>query len=177
MLGDATVKRHHLTAREFDLPTAGAAMLTVALWDGEALEVAVRVAGPDPRVLVVGGTHGDDFEGQIAALDLARALPDLALHGTLIVLPLHNPTAARAGTRETPTDGRDLNRACGLADSTGPTARIARLVTDHLLTRVDLVIELHSGGRQSDFVLSSNLQARPGGDEHADMRPRALCRG
>ena len=169
------MKRHHVNSEGFDLPSQGSARLNLTLAEGEALELVVRVDGPGPRVLVVGGTHGDEFEGQIAALELARALPDLALRGTLIVLPLHNPLASRAGQRQTPADGRDLNRAYGDPEDGGPTARIAKFVTERLLTEIDLVIDLHSGGRKTGFVLSSNLQARPGEAEHAEMRPLLMA--
>jgi N2-acetyl-L-2,4-diaminobutanoate deacetylase len=169
------MKRHDVDSEGFELLTHGAARINVRLAHGEALDLTVRVDGPGPRVLVVGGTHGDEFEGQIAALELARALPDLTLRGTLIVLALHNPMACRAGQRVTPADGRDLNRAYGCDDDGGPTARIAKFVSDRLLTEVDLVIDLHSGGRQAEFVLSSNMQARPGSAEHAEMRSALMA--
>ena len=171
------MKQHHLNSRDFELPSQGSARMTVALAQDESLDLAVRVQGAGPRVLVVGGTHGDEFEGQIAALELARALPDLALRGTLIVMPLHNQRACRAGQRETPADGRDLNRAYGCPNDGGPTARIAEFVTQRLLPAVDLIIDLHSGGRQTGFVLSSNLQARPMSAEYADMRPLLMAFG
>jgi predicted deacylase len=128
-------------------------------------------------VLVMGGTHGDEFEGQIAALELARSLDALTVHGRLIVAPFHHEAACREGMRLSPIDGRDLNRAYGLKQSpdAGPTTRIAQFVENQLLPHVDLVIDLHSGGVSHDFVLSSNLQAAIGGEEHQSMRPLLLA--
>jgi predicted deacylase len=133
--------------------------------------------GKGPTVLVTGGTHGDEFEGQIAALELARSLDALTVLGRLIVLPFHHEAACRAGTRLSPVDGRDLNRAYGLVPSidTGPTLMIARFVEGRLLPHVDLVIDLHSGGETHEFVLSSNLQAAIGGEEHLAMRPLLMA--
>jgi predicted deacylase len=169
--------RHTIDSDAFSLPSCGIERLDVAVTPEHRLDIVVVRNGPGPRVLVVGGTHGDEFEGQIATLELARSLPDLIVCGTLIVLPLHNPAAARAGHRRSPTDLRDLNRAYGSARQPGPTQSIADFVSNALLPEVDIVIDLHSGGRTHAFVLSSNLQATPGGPEWAEMRPMLMAFG
>ena len=145
--------------------------------DAPVLEVAAAGQGRGPTILVVGGTHGDEFEGQVAALELARALPDLAVAGRLLVVPFHHRVACRAGTRASPVDGRDLNRAYGSAggSGTGPTADLARFVEDRLLPEADVVIDLHSGGAAHRFVVSSNLQATIGGPEQERMMPALLA--
>ena len=144
---------------------------------GPVVEVATAAGGRGPTVLVVGGTHGDEFEGQVAALELAHALPDLGVAGRLVVVPFHHRAACRAGTRTSPLDGRDLNRAYGLpgGPGDGPTAAVARFVETRLLPEADVLIDLHSGGVGHRFVLSSNLQAAIGGEEEARMVPALLA--
>lgn len=169
------MKRYTTQPENFELAASKSKLVSVTLAESQVLDLAIRVEGSGPRVLVIGGTHGDEFEGQIAAVELARALPDLALRGTMIVMPFHNTSASRAGTRETPSDRRDLNRAYGRGNEEGPTARIAHFVTERLLPEVDLVIDLHSGGRESSFVLSSNLQSAPNSPEYKEMRPMLMA--
>ena len=132
--------------------------------------------GVGPSVLVAGGTHGDEFEGQIAVADLARNTETSNVSGLLIALPLHNFPACLAGTRTGPDDGADLNRLFS-ADipQVGPSAVIARFVASTLLPPVDWVVDLHSGGAAHEFVLSSNLQASVGSAEYDDMLPALMA--
>ena len=143
-----------------DLKLRGKHCLRVHLRDDVTLPLVTVSIGRGPIVLVAGGTHGDEFEGQIAVSNLAREIEPQALQGTLILLPLHNVLACRAGTRVTPDDGSDLNRLYGRPGGDGPAHAIARFVETTLLPQVDWVIDLHSGGSAHEFVLSSNLQAR-----------------
>ncbi|MGE0005714.1 MAG: succinylglutamate desuccinylase/aspartoacylase family protein [Parvibaculaceae bacterium] len=125
--------------------------------------------GRGPTVLVAGGTHGDEFEGQAAVADLCRGIEADSVHGTLILLPQHNVLACRAGMRVAAEDGSDLNRLYGRPGGEGPACAIARFVERTLLPEADWVIDLHSGGTAHEFVLSSNLQARPRSAEFEAM--------
>ena len=64
-----------------------------------------------PRILLMGGNHGDEYEGQIALCKLARSLEPEAMQGHLVVLPMANYPAARAGRRTSPIDEGNLNRS------------------------------------------------------------------
>lgn len=139
------------------------------------LPLVVVRNGSGPVVLVAGGTHGDEFEGQIVVSRLCREIDRQDVRGTLILLPLHNVPACRAGTRLTPQDNSDLNRLYGRPGSDGPAHAIARFVETALLPGVDWVIDLHSGGSAHEFVLSSNLQARMGSAEFDAMRDPLLA--
>lgn len=152
-----------------DLTSAGKRHLDIRLADDLSLPLTIIRNGQGPAVLVVGGTHGDEFEGQIAVTRLARAIATEDVRGTLILMPFHNATACRAGTRLTPDDGSDLNRLYGRPAGSGPAHRIARFVETTLLPRIDWVIDLHSGGVAHEFVLSSNVQARYPSAEYETM--------
>jgi len=125
--------------------------------------------GPGPVVLIFGGTHGDEFEGQIAVSNLCREIVLGKVRGTIGLVPFHNVAACQAGTRLTPRDNSDLNRLYGVPGGEGPAHTIARFVEKVLLPQADWVIDLHSGGAAHEFVPSSNLQARTNSAELASM--------
>lgn len=135
------------------------------------LPVFVRHAGEGPTVLVVGGTHGDEFEGQIACTHLMRIVREADIAGTLIVLARHNPSACAAGQRTSPLDGIDMNRLYPASSRNGPSDAIAAFVTSRLLPGTDWLIDIHSGGRAHEFLAGPNLQATPGSAEDLALRP------
>lgn len=144
--------------------------IEVAITSSVALPIALRRVGDGPSVLVVGGTHGDEFEGQIVVAELAREIDRLKMKGTLICVPRHNPRACEAGQRTAPDDDIDINRIYESPETGANTGEIARFVRDRLLPHVDWLIDIHSGGDAFDFVLSGNVQAKIGGDEDLKMR-------
>ena len=102
--------------------------------------------GDGPRVLLMGGNHGDEYEGQIALCKLVRSLEPEAMRGHLLVLPMANYPAALAGRRTSPIDEGNLNRSFpGDPDGT-VTQMIAHLIEEELLTNVEVVCDFHSGG-------------------------------
>lgn len=164
----------------FDVSHPGARRWSVAIPDdrgGQRLTVFTAGDGAGPTLLVTGGVHGDEFEGQVAVLELARALPSLTINGRMIVVPFVNEAACRASQRTSPVDGRDLNRLFSVDRQNGaePSTQLARFVEERLLPGLDWLIDLHSGGRAHEFVLSSNLQASPGTAECEAMMPALLA--
>lgn len=109
--------------------------------------------GDGPTLLLTAGTHGDEYEGQIALRSLARELSSSTnLRGRVIILPALNWPAVSAGRRNSPLDGGNLNREFPGDGDGGPTAMIAHYVTSELFPLADLVIDLHSGGRSLDYL-------------------------
>ena len=73
------------------------------------------------------------------------------VRGRIILIPVLNPSAFLAGTRESGDDGVNLNRAfvegAGITPGLcGITHRVAAFVRDQIWPRVHVVIDLHSGG-------------------------------
>jgi len=102
--------------------------------------------GEGPTVLVIGGTHGDEYEGQLAASWLARALTPEQVTGRVLIIPILSREASVAGTRHWPT-GENMNRVFpGEEDGTTPE-RIAYLLSTEIFPRCDAIIDIHSGGR------------------------------
>ncbi len=102
---------------------------------------------PGKTVVAIGGTHGNEYEGPVGLKRLIRDVDAPALAaGRLIVIPVLNVPAFQAGRRESPLDGGNMNRAFpGRADGT-ITSRIAQFVSEHVLPRADVVIDIHAAG-------------------------------
>lgn len=107
--------------------------------------------GDGPVVLLVGGTHGDEFEGPAALMRLATDLQLDDISGQIIILPALNTPAVTGSHRVSPLDGINLNRAFP-GDAKGSISeQIACYVETVLLRRADYAIDLHSGGKASFF--------------------------
>ena len=130
--------------------------------------------GKGPTALLVAGNHGDEYEGQIALLNLARRLQPEDIRGRVVILPALNYPAVAAGTRTSPVDGGNLNRAFP-GDPTGtPTAMLAHYLDEALLPLADIVVDLHAGGRSLEFLPCALM--RPGPSPSADHALRAALR-
>jgi uncharacterized protein len=115
--------------------------------------------GTGPTLLIVGGNHGDEYEGQITVARLCRELPVEAVRGQLILLPVANLPAALAGRRVSPLDQGNLNRSFPGDPDGCPTAAIAHYIETELVSRADLVIDLHSGGSSLEYVPSALVRS------------------
>ncbi|MER9032250.1 succinylglutamate desuccinylase/aspartoacylase family protein [Mesorhizobium sp. M0674] len=121
--------------------------------DCEALSLPVFSLnkGEGPQLLITGGCHGDELEGPIVARRLIEWLPEAQTCGRIIVVPVLNPPAVQACTRNTPVDGLNLNRVFpGRADGS-VTERIADAVSRILLPSSDIIFDLHSFGLGWEF--------------------------
>lgn len=111
--------------------------------------------GEGPTILLMAGTHGDEYEGQIVLTRLFQALEPQQVQGQLLFLPMANYPAARAGTRVSPIDEGNLNRLYpGDAHGT-PTQAIAHFIETELMPRAQLVLDLHSGGSSLNYLAAS----------------------
>ena len=121
-------------------------------WGAIMIPVAVFKNGEGPTALLTGANHGDEYEGPVALLDLARSLDPGALSGRVIVVPMMNYPAFRAGRRTSPIDRGNLNRSFpGRPDGTA-TEKIADYFQRCLLPMADVVLDIHAGGRSLEFV-------------------------
>ncbi|MFU0505707.1 succinylglutamate desuccinylase/aspartoacylase family protein [Pseudaminobacter sp. NGMCC 1.201702] len=128
--------------------------------------------GEGPTALLVSGNHGDEYEGQVALLNLARMISPSDLRGRLIILPALNYPAVVAGRRVSPIDEGNLNRMFPGGAFGSPTQMIAHYVSEVLFPLADVVIDLHSGGRSLQYVPSALV--RPGRTDEESARLRKL---
>ena len=76
-------------------------------WAYNFVPIATIANGDGPTVLVSGGNHGDEYEGQIAALRLDPRAAAEQVHGRIVVIPVISTDASKANTRMWPS-GREL---------------------------------------------------------------------
>lgn len=105
---------------------------------------------PGPRVVVLGGVHGDEVEGILAAGRLT-SMPLELQRGVLEVVPVCHEVAFHADSRISPADGGNLARVFPGNVAGGPTERLAWHLTEHVLSGADLLIDLHTSGQSYDM--------------------------
>jgi N-alpha-acetyl-L-2,4-diaminobutyrate deacetylase len=146
-------------------------------WANVMIPITVVSRGKGPTVLVLGGNHGDEYQGQIAIMKLARELTPEKVTGRVILIPSLNLPAARAATRLSPLDGMNMNRAFP-GDAEGPvTSQIAHYLRTVLFPISDIVIDIHSGGRSMEFVPCAHMHLVPDRDQRAKMFAAMLAWG
>lgn len=102
--------------------------------------------GAGPRLLLMAGNHGDEYEGELQLGRLMRLLDASKIHGSVTILPMANLPAVMAAKRCSPFDGGNLNRAFPGDPKGTPTARLAHFLEHVLFPQHDVVLDLHSGG-------------------------------
>jgi len=137
------------------------------------IPVASIKNGSGPKILVMAGNHGDEYEGQIIVSRLIRELDAAQVQGQLILLPMANYPAAAAGQRVSPIDQGNLNR-CFPGDPEGtPTHIIAHYIEHTLMPGCQYVLDLHSGG-SSLMYYGGCLLTRDPGDAQGRAHIRTL---
>src|SRR6186713_3407762 len=142
-----------ITPLDFDKPAKQQGFLQVPYshnlggWANVMIPITTVARGKGPTAVVLAGNHGDEYQGQIAIMKLARELTPEMVTGRVILIPSLNFPAARAATRLSPVDGMNLNRAFP-GGAEGPvTSQIAHYLRTELFPISDVVIDIHSGGR------------------------------
>jgi N-alpha-acetyl-L-2,4-diaminobutyrate deacetylase len=115
-------------------------------WSHQFVPIVSVRGGDGPTAVVFGGVHGDEPEGQVAALRLARETAPGEVTGQLIVVPCASPDASRAYTRLWPS-GANFNRSFPGAPDGSPDEQLADCFSRMLVPRADVVVDMHSGGR------------------------------
>ncbi|MFN0076682.1 MAG: succinylglutamate desuccinylase/aspartoacylase family protein [Prosthecobacter sp.] len=172
-----------ITSLDFDKPGKQQGFLQVPYshnlggWANVMIPITIVARGKGPTVLVLGGNHGDEYQGQIAIMKLARVLTPEMVAGRIILIPSLNLPAARAATRLSPLDSMNMNRAFP-GDAEGPvTSQIAHYLRTVLFPISDVVIDIHSGGRSMEFVPCSHMHLVPDREQRARMFAAMLAWG
>lgn len=136
-----------------------------SIWGDHLIPLTV-IVGPETKpgqgLVTFGSNHGNEYEGPVVLKHLLKEIKTEDVLGRVIIIPVLNVSAFRAGTRESsPDDGVNLNRA--FVDGAGKepalsgiTHRIAAFVRDFIWPRVHMVIDLHSGGDVARFAICAN---------------------
>ncbi len=132
-----------------------------SIWGDHLIPLTVMIGAQalaGQGLVAFGSNHGNEYEGPVALKHLLREIDADEVLGRMILVPVLNPGAFRAGTRDASLDdGRNLNRS--FVDGAGKTPalagishRIAALVREWIWPRVHVVIDLHAGGAVARFA-------------------------
>jgi predicted deacylase len=112
-----------------------------------------------PRIAILGGVHGDEYEGITAAGSIWRELDPSMLRGTVVVVSVSNPPAFEAGTRVSPIDGLNLARTFPGSPDGSATERIAHVIGTQVIRTCDFLFDLHSAGQHYAMPLMAGAYA------------------
>jgi predicted deacylase len=119
------------------------------LASGYALSIPVLTitgARPGPRVGVSAMIHGDEIEGLLIVRELWRTIDPSELSGSLWLMPVANPLAMEAMSRNTPIDMLDMNRQFPGSPDGWLSEQQAHAVTNGFIDKVEYLIDIHAGG-------------------------------
>lgn len=102
-----------------------------------------------PKLLLLAGVHGDEYEPMMAAMELYRRLEGRLAKGTVTIITVANESAYSSGQR-TGADGLDLARICPGNASGSRSEAAAALVSEQILAH-DYLIDMHTGGALFDI--------------------------
>src|SRR5690349_14176268 len=71
-------------------------------WANLMIPIIVVKNSEGPTALVLAGNHGDEYQGQIAIMKLARELRPTMVSGRIVMIPSMNLPSAKTGTRLSP---------------------------------------------------------------------------
>jgi predicted deacylase len=116
--------------------------------------------GDGPTVGVCAGIHGNERTGTEIVLETARRYADGHFKGRLLLLPVADPPAFAANRRHTTVDELNLNRVFPGSAKGWFSEKLAAVVTSEFLDRVDVLLDLHSGGDRPtvDYVYIRNAE-------------------
>ena len=115
-------------------------------------------AGVEPPGLAAfGGTHGNEWEGQVALKQLCQQLDPNEISGRVILMPQLSQSACAANQRTSPLDNVNMNRAFPGNPRGTISYRIADFVKSHIFPKVRIVVDVHAGGREGGFALQTSF--------------------
>jgi N-alpha-acetyl-L-2,4-diaminobutyrate deacetylase len=136
-------------------------------WGSILMPISVFKNRDGPTVLLTGGSHGDEYEGPIALMNLIRSLDIGKISGRVIVIPALNYPAVKAGTRLSPIDGGNMNRSFPGKRTGTTTEMIADFVQRFILPLCDAAVDIHAGGKMMSFLPCSVIHKLPDAEQMA----------
>lgn len=119
-------------------------------------------------ILCFGGTHGNEYEGQVALKRLCLDLDPARIAGRVILMPQLSESACVANTRTSPLDGVNMNRAFPGNPRGTISSRIAHFVKTRIFPLGRVVIDIHSGGMEGAFPHCSSFHPIPDAAQAAE---------
>jgi predicted deacylase len=146
-------KHHYRVAFHFD-GTWGYSLVPLTVINGK------RGTNPN-NVICFGGTHGNEYEGQVAVKRLCAELDPDQIAGRVVLIPQLSESACNANLRFSPLDGVNMNRAFpGNARGT-ISYRISNFIKTRIFPLGRVVIDIHSGGKEGAFPICTSFHPIP----------------
>ena len=161
---DAPGKRHYNLAFHLD-SSWGYSLVPVTVING----TRKTDGGTPPGIAIFAGTHGNEWEGQIAAKRLCHDLDAQQLAGRIIIIPQLSASACAANTRLSPLDHVNMNRAFPGNPNGSISYRIAHFVKSSVFPLAQIVVDLHSGGLEGGFALCASIHAVADPGQYSQM--------
>jgi len=170
---------HNFAGIDFDLP--GKHHYQVAFhcdgtWGYSLVPLTVinGLRGPNANgVLCFGGTHGNEYEGQVGLKRLCADLRPEEMTGRVVLMPQLSESACVANMRVSPLDGVNMNRAF----PGNPRGTISSRIADFVKTRVfpmgRIVVDIHSGGMEGAFPHCTSFHPIPDAAQRAETEQLA----
>jgi predicted deacylase len=130
------------------------------LTNGTEVRLAIHeIRGPKdgPTVGLVGSVHGDENVSTAIVLEALGRLSDALEAGRVLGVPVANPMAFDAITRNTPCDQLNLNRVFPGAREGLLTEQIAHVLSERVIPTCDVILDFHAAGHHGhvDYVIAS----------------------
>jgi predicted deacylase len=158
---DAPGKHHYQVAFHLD-STWGYSLVPLTVING------LR-GSSSTSVVAFGGTHGNEYEGQVAVKRLCEDLDPVEMRGRVILIPQLSETACVANLRVSPQDRVNMNRAFPGNPRGTISYRISNFVKTRILPQVQVVLDIHSGGNEAIFPICASFHPIPDTAQRAEI--------
>ena len=147
--------------------------------DGTSINVPYQIitgVRPGPTLLLTAGIHSAEYVGVEALIALPSELSPEALRGTVVIVPMANPSGFEHRTMSLVyEDGKNLNRVFP-GDPEGTAAdRLAYALFQHLIRHADAYVDLHSGDGYEELMPYVYYLGEPGTEEKARAMADCVC--
>ncbi|UTV29838.1 N(2)-acetyl-L-2,4-diaminobutanoate deacetylase DoeB [Photobacterium atrarenae] len=136
-------------------------------WGAVMTPITVVKNGAGPTALLTGGNHGDEYEGITSLLKLSHQLTPETIHGRVIIVPMMNHPAVVNGSRTSPIDRGNLNRAFPGNPTGSVTEKIADYFNRYLVPLCQYALDIHSGGNTLDIIPFAAAHRLPDPEQEA----------
>jgi predicted deacylase len=133
------------------------------LADGTTLTLPLHeIVGSEdgPTLGLSASIHGDEQTGTEILYRFAESFDAAQLKGRILIMPVANPLAYEAITRNTPMDMTNMNRVFPGDKGGWVTEQMAYYMTKHFFDKVDYLLDFHAGGQLAtvDYVYIQNAE-------------------
>jgi predicted deacylase len=110
-----------------------------------------------PGVVAFGGTHGNEWEGQVSVKRLCHDLDPAQMSGRVLLIPQLSESACVANQRTSPLDGANMNRVFPGNPRGTISSRIAHFVKTRIFPQVRVVLDIHAAGYDCRLAICTSF--------------------